>query len=138
MGKKRFAPDVWRLLIDGVEEVVRDVRELRRRIVAALRKQFAEVQLVRGERPEHNLFGLFNNDHAVLSYTRNIDEASFSARSNDVGSAAAQSLEFFLSNGQCDEYPVAETISSADAAKAFDYFFKQENLPPWIKWHKDF
>ena len=44
---------------------------------AALRKQFAEVQLVRGERPEHALFALFNDGRAVMSYTRDIDETCF-------------------------------------------------------------
>src|SRR6266851_5614528 len=110
MRTKRINPEAWRLLIDGAEETVSDVRQLHRRIAAALRKQFAEVQLVRGERPEHNLFALFNDDHAVMSYTHNIDEASYSAKSDDGSGTEEEAMEFYLSNGQCDEYPLAETI----------------------------
>lgn len=37
---------------------------------AALRKQFAEVQLVRGARPAHNVFALFNSDRAIQPQMR--------------------------------------------------------------------
>jgi hypothetical protein len=138
MRRKRFDPDVWRLLIDGNEDVVTEVLELRRRIAAALRKQFAEVQLVRGELPEHCLSALFNDGHAVMAYTRNIAEASYSARSKDRSKGEEGALEFYWSNGQRDEYPLAHSIPAADAVKGFEYFFLQAELPPWVRWHKDF
>jgi hypothetical protein len=138
MRRKRTDPDSWTLIINGAEHPVREITDLRRRITAALRKRFAEVGLFRGELPEHNFFALFNRDRAVLSYTRNISEASYSAWSTDVPEGEEEKLEFCLSNGQCDEYSLAETIPAADAARAFEYFFEKEELPPWIKWQKVF
>ncbi len=129
-------PQAWRLFVDGAEGSVSDVHELRPRILAALRKQFAEVQLVRGERPEHALFALFNDGRAVMSYTRNIDETCFSARSD--GGTEDGEMEFYLSNGQRDEYPRAHTIPSTDAVRTFEYFFQQTELLPSIRWHKEF
>lgn len=139
MRKKRIDPDGWALLIDGKERSISDVSELRRRISAASRKKFAEVQLVRGKRPEHNLFALFNGGRAIMSYTRNIDEAFYSARSdNESRHADDQTMEFFYANGECDEYPLPETISTSDAIKSFEYFFQHVDLMPWLKWHKEF
>jgi hypothetical protein len=138
MRRKRVDPNTWRLLIDGEEEAVDDVHTLQRRIAGALQKQFAQVQLVLGERPEHNLFALFNGDRAVLSYTRNIDEASYSAGTGGGTAGDEGQVEFYLSNGQCDEYPLAETITATDAARAFEFFFRRRELPSWIEWRKDF
>src|SRR5260370_12240262 len=138
MRRKRINPDTWCLLIDGDENPLTDGLELDRRISAALRKQFAEVQFARGELPEHNLFALFNDGRAVMSYTRNIDEASYSARSEDGSEREKGVLEFYFSNGQRDEYPLAETIHAPDAVKASASLFQHAELPPWVKWHKDF
>ena len=138
MRRLRIDPDAWRLVSDGAEDTVTDVRELRRLIAAALRNRFAEVLLVRGECPEHNLFALFNDGNAVMSYTRNIDEASYCARKDDRPKREGEVLEFYFSNGQRDEYPLAETIPSEDAVTAFEYFFQRTELAPWIKWQQDF
>jgi hypothetical protein len=136
MQRKRPDPDAWRLFIDGVERVIDDVPELRCRIAAARKRQFAEVHLVRGERPEHNLFALFNADRAVLSYTRDIDVASFSAVSDPEPDGGP--FEFLLSNGQQDEYAAGDTIPADDAARAFEHFFQLAELPSWLVWRRDF
>ena len=71
-----------------------------------------------------------------MCYTRNIDEACFSTRSDH--EAAEGEMEFYLSNGQRDEYPRAYTIPAAKAVEVFDYFLERTELPPSVKWHKDF
>jgi hypothetical protein len=138
MRRKRKDPDAWGLIIGGKERTVSTVSELCRRIAVALRKQYAEVGLFRGELPEHNFSALFNGNRAVLSYTRNISEASYSARSAETTEGDEGRLEFYLSNGQCDEYSLADTIPATSAALAFGYFLEKEELPPWIKWQKVF
>jgi hypothetical protein len=134
---KRSSQDKWRLFINDKESIVSDLRGLHRRLAAVRKSQLAEVQLVRGDYPEHNLFALFNGDRAAMSYTLNIDEAFFSARDSDVSTDERSAVEFRFSNGEGAEYPVAETIRTEDALKSFEYFFQKEELPPWIKWHKN-
>jgi hypothetical protein len=127
----------WRLFINGQEAPVTNLRSLCSRIAKGRRKQFADVQMVFGQLPEHNLFALFNRHRAVISYSFNIDEACWSARDSEGTGSENPMLEFYLSNGQCDEYPWAETVPAGEAVKAFEYLFLNAELPSWIKWHKD-
>jgi len=70
-------------------------------------------------------FGRYDGDHGL------------SSRSSDATDAPAQKLEFYLSNGQRDEYPLAWTIPTREALAAFDYAFVHQQVAPWITWHDD-
>jgi pyruvate-formate lyase-activating enzyme len=73
-----------------------------------------------------------------MTYTHNIDEASYSARTGEEIKEENEDLEFYLSNGQRDVYSYGDTIATADALKAFVHFFQNEMLITQIHWHKDF
>ena len=44
-------------------------------------------------------------------------------------------MDFMLSNGQIDNYPLSYILPKEQVIKALDYFEKQHELPDFIIWH---
>lgn len=80
---------------------------------------------------------LINRDRALVIFGRHDGDPGLSSRSRDTSPDQAQELEFSLSNGQRDEYPLSWTIPIRDALAAFDYAFVHQEAAPWITWHDD-
>jgi hypothetical protein len=80
---------------------------------------------------------LINRDRALVIFGRHAGDPGLSSRSRDIPSDQAQALEFYLSNGQRDEYPSMWTIPTSEALTAFDYAFIHQQAAPWITWHDD-
>jgi hypothetical protein len=70
-------------------------------------------------------------------FSRHEGDPGLSSRSRDIADAGEQVLEFYLSNGQRDEYLLEWTIPLSDALSAFDYAFTYQQPAPWISWHDD-
>ena len=65
------------------------------------------------------------------------DPSSNSRNPQDTGPASA-TMQFLLSNGQMDEYPVAWTLPLEEACAACEYFIhSQEGQSLAIIWHDD-
>ncbi len=85
------------------------------------------------------MMALINGDRGWLMYQRHPDgDAGYSSRNPSYDGESDAKLEFVLSNGQCDEYPLAWVISIEQIERAFSYFYMHESLPPFISWHQDF
>lgn len=46
-----------------------------------------------------------------------------------------KTMDFMLSNGQIDNYPLSYILPKEQVIKALDYFEKQHELPDFIIWH---
>jgi hypothetical protein len=70
-------------------------------------------------------------------YLRHVGDAGFSSRNPDYGGPAGEMLEYWLSNGQIDEYPAAWTYPSADLKHALVEFWETGELPRRVRWFDD-
>ena len=46
-------------------------------------------------------------------------------------------MEFLLSNGQMDFYPLSYLLPAEQVLRALDYFETYHRLPEFITWHDD-
>ena len=82
------------------------------------------------------LYVLINGEYGWLMYLRYKGDAGFSSRNLDFENDDTE-IEFLLSNGQLDHYPISWTLPIAIVEKAILYFEKEDMMPPFITWHED-
>jgi hypothetical protein len=80
---------------------------------------------------------LINRDKGWLMYLRESGDAGFSSRNPNYPGAPDETLEFYMENGQLDEYPKAWIIPIDEIKKALDFFQKEKKPPTFINWHND-
>jgi Immunity protein Imm1 len=124
------------LRINKVLYEVSDLDELRLRLAQARRTQFLEVWL------EHAagwpvICALINGEAAWLMYLRYEGDAGFSTRNPQYTGPKKGVIEYYLSNGQRDEYPAAWNITTAEAFRALEYFLEEAAMAPWLCWYDD-
>lgn len=125
----------YTLTCNGQAYAVASSAELASRLETACRADDAELWLNRVDGAA--LCVLVNRDQAWLMFLQSEGDAGFSSRNpNDAGSPDAK-VEFLLSNGQWDEYPVQWCIATAEALQAMRYFFEQGEKSPLVAWHED-
>ena len=113
-----------------------NIEELRSALAKALTTQFAELWLT----PPNSwptLCALINNDAAWLMYMRYEGDPGCSTRNPNYAGPDKAVLEFYLSNGQRDEYPASWNITTTEAVRALEYFFTEQQRAPWLEWHED-
>jgi hypothetical protein len=124
--------------LDNRAVPVATVEELRKLLEQVHQQQFSEVWLDAGEEGPA-LAMLVNGGHAWLMYLRDHDgDPGFSSRNPHYTGLAQVTMQFLLSNGQMDEYPVAWTLPLEEACAACEYFvLSQGGQSPAITWHDD-
>lgn len=80
---------------------------------------------------------LINGDKGWLMYLRYHGDAGFSSRNPNYSGDENATLEFELSNGQLDEYPLSWVLPIDEVNQALTYFAKYKKPPKFIKWHSD-
>jgi len=125
-------------ILDNRAVPITTVEELRKLLEQVHQQQFSEVWLDAGEEGPA-LAMLVNGVHAWLMYLRHHDgDPGFSSRNPRYTGPAQASMQFLLSNGQMDEYPVALTLPLEEACAACEYFvLSQGGRSPAITWHDD-
>ena len=83
------------------------------------------------------LCALINGDMGWLLYLRGQGDAGFSSRNPSYSGPPDAAIEYYLSNGQRDEYPAAWALPLADIQRALAYFREHAQPPPFIAWHND-
>lgn len=83
------------------------------------------------------LFALINDQLGWLMYLREPGDAGFSSRNPNYEGSPNAKLDYYLSNGQRDEYPLAWAFPVAQVRQAIEYFRKEQQPPPFIVWHND-
>jgi hypothetical protein len=69
-------------------------------------------------------------------YLRYDGDAGFSSR-NAGYSGPEEAVDYFLSNGQRDEYPASWAYPTHEAFAALEWFAKNKVSPPTITWFND-
>ena len=89
------------------------------------------------EDDEQAMMALINGDFGWLMYLREEGDAGFSSRNPEYTGSDDETMEFYLSNGQLDEYPLAWVLPIDQVKRALDYFEKHHKPPKFITWHND-
>jgi hypothetical protein len=124
------------LKINKVLYEVTDSDELRLRLAQVRRTQFSEVWLQHAD-GWPAIGALINGEAAWLTYVRYEGDAGFSTRNPQYSGPAKSQLEYFLSNGQRDEYPASWNITAKEALRALEHFLEEETMAPWLTWQDD-
>jgi hypothetical protein len=80
---------------------------------------------------------LINGDKGWLMYLRDFEDAGFSSRNPNYNGDPEAVLEFYLNNGQRDEYPLSWILPIEELEIALEYFQKEKKPPIFITWHND-
>lgn len=89
------------------------------------------------EDDEQVMMALINGDFGWLMYLREEGDAGFSSRNPEYVGSDDETMEFYLSNGQLDKYPLAWVLPMDQVKRALDYFEKYHKPPQFITWHND-
>jgi hypothetical protein len=80
---------------------------------------------------------LINANLGWLMYLRENGDAGFSSRNPNFTGPNDALLEYRLSNGQMDEYPMAWALPIEEIRRALEYFDREKRPPPFVTWHND-
>jgi hypothetical protein len=124
------------LKINKVQYEVTDLDELRVLLAPVRRTQFSEIWM---QHPAGwpAIGALINGEAAWLTFVRNEGDAGFSTRNPQFTGSHRLMIEYYLSNGQRDEYPAAWNISTTEALRALEYFLAEEAMAPWLTWQDE-
>jgi hypothetical protein len=84
-----------------------------------------------------SMCALINGNYGWLMYLPDDEGNSFSSRNPDYKGDKNMTMEFYLNNGQRDEYPLSWVLPIGYVEQALEYFEKEKKLPPFINWHND-
>ena len=84
-----------------------------------------------------SMCALINRDKGMLMYLREIGDAGFSSRNPNYKGISDKKLDFYLENGQLDEYPLSWVLPIEEINKALNYFEIEKKPPSFITWHND-
>ena len=80
---------------------------------------------------------LINGDRGWLLYLRGSGDPGFSSRNPAYDGPPDAMVEYYMNNGQWDEYPAAWALPIEEVARALEYFQQEKEPPPFITWHND-
>lgn len=89
------------------------------------------------EYDERAMMALINGNYGWLMYINEEGDSGLSSRNpNYEGTDEdGKTMDFMLSNGQLDKYPLSYVLPKEKVMKALDYFEKYHELPQFIVWH---
>jgi len=124
------------LKINGVLYEVSELNELQVHLIHVRRRQFAEIWMQDvGDCP--SICALINGEAAWLMYLRFEGDGGFSTRNPNYTGPPKAVIEYYLANGQRDEYPASWNITTKEAMRALEYFFVKEEKAPWLDWQEE-
>ena len=86
---------------------------------------------------ERAMMALINGNYGWLMYINEEGDSGLSSRNPNYERADedGKTMDFMLSNGQLDKYPLSYVLPVEQVMKALDYFEKYHELPQFIVWH---
>ncbi len=124
-------------MINQAEYSVKSVADLENHLATLPLSGFSEVWLVIDDGPYISTLINHQADRALVMFGRYEGDPGLSSRSTDSACMSDEPLEFYLNNGQRDEYPIAWTVSTNEAREAFAYTLIHRQPLPSMTWHDD-
>lgn len=122
-------------ILENVRERVTAIEQLNAAIAESGTYEYAEIWVDHNNFP--SLCGLIHADRGWLMLIRYDGDAGYSSRGSDDGARAATDLDFILSNGQQDWYPLTWTLPVKQVFNALQIFAETGQVPESIDWHND-
>jgi predicted nuclease of predicted toxin-antitoxin system len=113
----------------------RSLQELRECLAQARKSQYAEIWVDHGDFP--SLCALINGDRGWLMYLRYDGDAGFSSRNSGYAGPKDATVDYFLSNGQRDEYPASWALLTTEVFEVLEWFAAHKASPSSIAWFND-
>ena len=124
------------LTLNGESYEVASLGGLRYHLPKISERQFCEIWLY-SESGWPAVCTLVNGSYAWLMFLREEGDSGFSTRNPKYDGPKEALIEYFLSNGQRDEYPAAWNVTTPEAIRALEYFFEHEAMAPWLQWQEE-
>jgi len=124
------------LILNGESYEVASLGGLRYHLPKISERQFCEVWLYSAS-GWPAVCTLVNGSSAWLMFLREEGDSGFSTRNPKYEGPKEAQIEYFLSNGQRDEYPAEWDITTSEALRALEYFFEAQAMAPWLHWHEE-
>jgi hypothetical protein len=124
------------LILNGESYEVASLGGLRYHLPKISERRFCEVWL-NGESRWPAVCALVNGGSAWLMFLRVEGDSGFSTRNPKYQGPKDAVIEYFLSNGQRDEYPAEWDITTPEALRALEHFFEAQEMAPWLQWHAE-
>jgi len=124
------------LILNGESYEVASLGGLRYHLPKISERQFCEIWLY-AESGWPAVCALVNGSSAWLMFLREDGDSGYSTRNANYAGAKDAVIEYFLSNGQRDEYPAEWDITTAEALRALEYFLEKQEMAPWLQWHEE-
>jgi len=80
---------------------------------------------------------LVNGGSAWLMFLREEGDSGFSTRNPNYSGPQDAVIEYFLGNGQRDEYPAEWDITTPEALRALEHFMENASMAPWLQWQEE-
>lgn len=83
------------------------------------------------------IVALINGERGWLMYLGEPGDSGYSSRNPAHDGPAEATIEYYLSNGQRDEYPASWAVPVEDIHRALEYFRRTGERAPFVAWHRD-
>lgn len=104
------------------------------------KEQYKEIWIYAEETEDDDraMLALLNGDYGWLMYLNEEGDAGLSSRNTEYAGTDddGKTMDFMMSNGQMDRYPLSYVLPAEQVMKALDYFKKYHQLPPFIMWQE--
>lgn len=124
------------LTLNGESYEVASLGGLRYHLPKVFHKQFCEIWLY-ADSGWPAICALVNSSSAWLMFLRHEGDSGYSTRNPNYAGPKDALVEYFLSNGQRDEYPAEWDITTAEALRALEHFLEKQEMAPWLQWHEE-
>lgn len=99
-------------------------------------KNFKEIEIMLDD--GQYMCALINGNYGWLMYLREESDSGLSSCNLNYNDSENKTMEFTLSNGQVDSYPISWVIPVETVNKALQYFKETHRIPDFITWHDDY
>ena len=124
------------LTLNGESYEVASLGGLRYHLPKIFERQFCEVWLY-AESGWPAICALVNNGSTWLMFLRHDGDSGFSTRNPNYSGPKTALIEYFLANGQRDEYPAEWAISTTEALRGLEHFQQTQEMAPWLQWQEE-
>lgn len=124
------------LNVNGESYEVASLGGLRYHLPKISERQFCEVWLY-ADSGWPAVCALVNSGSAWLMFLRHEGDSGYSTRNPNYAGSKDTVIEYFLSNGQRDEYPAEWDITTPEALRALEHFMETQEKAPWLEWHEE-
>jgi hypothetical protein len=125
------------LIINGKQANTGENLPLQERLAPAFVETYCEIMAL-ADQDGPSLTLLKSSDRCMLMYLEHPEDSGFTSRNLKTTEKNEQRLlDFYLSNGQKDQYPYSWTVSIEAGLDALDFFLKTKGRSPKVAWNKD-